>query len=155
LLERTGYACMDEEDFPPNSIDTENARTFFVDTCEGGKDSGCHVTEAPAQSCIEALRTNVCAVDTTLPVERKPWDSARADAVRTAAQQPGGPQLAAVQAGVEDHRIVYRYYGADSCAIAEGCVGGPGWRRLLQFTATMHNRGDEDAFIGDVGPGSP
>jgi len=155
LLERTGYACMDEEDFPPNSVDTENARTFFDDTCEGGKDSGCHITEAPAESCVEALRANVGAVDAVLRFERKPWDSARADAVRFSEQVSGGPQLAAVQAGVEDNRIVYRYYGADSCAIAEGCVGGSGWRRLLQFTATMHNRGDEDAFIGDVSPGSP
>lgn len=154
LLERTGYACMDEEDFPPNSVDTENARTFYDDLCEAGKDSSCHITEFPAQSCVEALRANVGAVDTVLRFERKPWDSARADAVRHSEQVAGGPQLAAVQAGVEDNRIVYRYYGADSCAIAEGCVGGSGWRRLLQFTATMHNRGDEDAFIGDVGPGS-
>lgn len=155
LLERTGYACMDEEDFPPNSVDSENARTFFDDTCEGGPESGCHVTEAPAESCIEALRANVGAVDAVLRFERRPWDSARADEVRFAEQALGGPQLAAIKAGVDDNRIVYRYYGADSCAIAEGCVGGSGWRRLLQFTATMHNLGDEDVFIGDVGPGTP
>lgn len=155
LLERTGYACMDEEDFPPNSVDTENARSFFDDTCEGGADSGCHITEAPAESCVEALRANVGVVETAVRFERRPWDATRADEVRYGEQEPGGPQLQAVQEGVEDNRIVYRYYGADSCAIAEGCVGGSGWRRLLQFTATMHNRGDEDAFIGDVGPGSP
>lgn len=155
LLERTGFACMDEEDFPPNSVDTENARTFFDDTCEGGPDSGCHVSEFPEESCVEALVANVGSVATTLRVERRPWDPARADEVRFSEQVRGGPQLAAVQAGVEDNRVVYRYYGADSCAIAEGCVGGAGWRRLLQFTATMHNRGDEDAFIGDVSPGSP
>ena len=155
LLERTGYACMDEEDFPPNSVDSENVRSFFDDTCEGGKDSSCHVTEAPAESCVEAMRAAIGTVETTLRFERKPWDSARADEVRFSEQVRGGPQLAAVKAGVEDNRVVYRYYGADSCAIAEGCVGGSGWRRLLQFTATMHNRGDEDAFIGDVSPGSP
>lgn len=154
LLERTGYACMDEEDFPPNSVDTENARSFFDDTCEGG-DSWCHITEAPAESCVEALRANVGAVETAMRFERRPWDTARADEVRYAEQVRGGPQLRAVQEGLEDNRIVYRYYGADSCAIAEGCVGGAGWRRLLQFTATMHNLGDEDAYIGDVGPGSP
>lgn len=155
LLERTGFACMDEEDFPPNSVDSENARTFFDDTCEAGKDSGCHVTDAPTQSCVEALKARVGTVEATLRYERDPWDAARADEVRFSEQLRGGPQLAAVQAGVEDNRVVYRYYGADSCAIAEGCVGGAGWRRLLQFTATMHNRGDEDAFIGDVSPGSP
>ncbi len=155
LLERTGYACMDEEDFPPNSVDSENARSFFDDTCEGGADSGCHITEAPALSCVEALRASVGVADAVMHFERKPWDAARADEVRFSEQVRGGPQLAAVQEGVEDNRIVYRYYGDDSCAIAEGCIGGPGWRRLLQFTATMHNRGDEDAVIGDVGPGSP
>jgi len=155
LLERTGYACMDEEDFPPNSVDSENARSFFDDTCEGGPQSGCHVTEVPAESCVEALRARVGAVDAVMRFERKAWDPARADEVRFAEQVTGGPQLAAIKAGVDDNRIVYRYYGADSCAIAEGCVGGPGWRRLLQFTATMHNLGDEDVFLGDVGPGTP
>lgn len=154
LLERTGYACMDEEDFPPRSVDTENARSFFDDTCEAGADSSCHVTEAPTESCVEALRANVGVVETALRYERRPWDAARADEVRYGEQVRGGPQLRAVQEGVDDNRIVYRYYGADSCAIAEGCVGGAGWRRLLQFTATMHNHGDEDAFIGDVSPGS-
>lgn len=155
LLERSGYACLDEADFPPNSVDSENARSFFDDTCEGGPDSECHITEFPAASCVEALRASVGVVETTMRFERRPWDAARADQVRHGEQELGGPSLQAVQEGVEDNRIVYRYFGADSCAIAEGCVGGAGWRRLLQFTATMHNRGDEDAFIGDVGPGSP
>ncbi len=154
LLERTGYACMDEEDFPPNSVDTENARSFFDDSCEGGE-GGCHITEAPDESCVEAMVANVGAVEATMVFERRPWDAARADEVRYGEQVRGGPQLAAVAEGLDDNRIVYRYYAADSCAIFEGCVGASGWRRLLQFTATMHNQGDEDAFIGDVGPGSP
>ncbi len=154
LFERTGYACMDEEDFPPNSVDTENARSFYDDTCEAGL-GGCHVTEDPGVSCVEALVANVGTVATTLQFERRPWDSARADEVRFAEQSPGGPQLHALTEGVEDNRIVYRYFPADSCAIAEGCVGGPGWRRLLQFTATMHNVGDQDIVLGDVGLTSP
>ncbi len=154
LLERSGYACMDEEDFPPNSVDTENARSFFDDTCEGGADSGCHITETPDESCVEALVASVGVIETAMRFERRPWNAARADEVRYAEQVRGGPQLAAVAEGLDDNRIVYRYYSADSCAIAEGCVGAAGWRRLLQFTATMHNTGDEDAFIGDVGPDS-
>jgi hypothetical protein len=154
LLERTGYACMDEEDFPPHSVDTENARWFYDDTCEAGL-AGCHVTEDPGVSCIEALQTNVGTVATVMHFERRPWDSARADEVRFAEQSPRGPQLRALTEGVEDNRIVYRYFPADACAIAEGCVDGPGWRRLLQFTASLHNVGDEDLVLGDVGPGSP
>ncbi|MEZ4448848.1 MAG: lysyl oxidase family protein [Nannocystaceae bacterium] len=156
LLERTGYACMDEEDFPPNSVDTENARTFFDDTCEAGPaGDGCHVSEEVAESCVDALRANIGAIETAVRFERVAWDSARADEVRVGEQVSGGPQLVALQEGVEDNRIVYRYYPEDSCAIAEGCVGGAGWRRLLQFTATMHNQGDEDVVLGDVSPESP
>lgn len=154
LLERTGYACMDEEEYPPNSVDTENARWFYDDTCEPGL-GGCHLTEDPGVSCIEALEANVGAVATAMHFERRVWDGARADEVRFAEQSRGGPQLRALTEGLEDHRIVYRYFPADSCAIAEGCVGGPGWRRLLLFTASMHNVGDQDMVLGDVGPGSP
>jgi hypothetical protein len=151
LLERTGYACMNEGEYPPNSVDTENARSLYDDTCVAGL-GGCHVTEDPGVSCIEALEANVGSVAVAMRFERVPWDSVRADEVRVAELSPGGPQLKALSEGVEDNRIVYRYFAADSCAIAEGCVGGPGWRRLLQFTASMHNIGDEDLLIGDVGP---
>jgi hypothetical protein len=154
LLERTGYACMDEEDFPPNSVDTENARAFFDDTCEAGL-AGCHITEDPGVSCIEALQANVGTVEVAMRFERQPWDSARADTVRVAELSLGGPQLVALTEGLEDNRIVYRYFPADACAITEGCIGAPGWRRLLQFTASMHNAGDADVVLGDVGPSSP
>jgi hypothetical protein len=154
LFERTGYACMDEEEYPPNSVDGENARWFYDDTCEAGM-GGCHVTEDPGVSCVDALAAEVGSVATAMHFERRPWDDVRADEVRVGEQSPGGPQLRAASEGLEDHRIVYRYFPADSCAIAEGCVAAPGWRRLLQFTATMHNVGTEDIVIGDVGPDSP
>jgi hypothetical protein len=159
LLERTGFACMNEDDFPPNSVDTENARQFFDDTCEAGLagmvEDGCHVTADVMQDCVEALRERVGAVETVARFTRVAWDAARADAVRVGAQVPGGAQLRALEGGLTDHRIIYRYFSPGSCAIAEGCVGGPGWRRLLQFTATVQNLGAEAAAIEDVGPGSP
>jgi hypothetical protein len=46
--------------------------------------------------------------------------------------------------------VTYRYIPEDSCAIAEQCVGGSGWRRLLQFDATIHNKGREPVLLGDV-----
>ncbi|MFM2152439.1 MAG: hypothetical protein RL199_874, partial [Pseudomonadota bacterium] len=157
LLERTGFACMDEADFPPNSVDTENARQFFDDTCVAGADpEGCHVTApAPTVDCVPALKAAVGAIETAFRFERKAWDAARADAVRVGEQKAGGAQLKALEEGVRDNRIVYRYFPSDSCAIAEGCVGGAGWRRLLQFTATVQNLGAEAAAIGEVGEGSP
>lgn len=154
LLERTGFACVNESDFPPNSVDTENVRSFYDDTCLGGQ-TECHVTmPAPAMSCVEALEAHVGRVTTSVRFERLRWEASLADAVRVGRQVADTVQLKAVSEGVEDHRIVYRYFAQDSCAIAEGCVGGPGWRRLLQFTATMQNLGALDAALGDVGPDS-
>ena len=154
LLERVGFACMDEADFPPNSVDTENARLFFDDLCEAGEHD-CHVTlPLPTRSCIEAIDAEIGRVDTKVRFERLAWNQATADRARIGEQVQGGAQLKALQEGVEDNRIVYRWFGADSCAITEGCVGAGGWRRLLQFTATMQNLGAVDAAIGDVGPDS-
>ncbi len=156
LFERTGYACMNETDFPPGSVDTENAPAFYDDACAAGMvTNGCHLTPPiPTLSCQEAVQAAIGGVDATFHFERIAWNAALADAARVGVARAGGAQLQAVQAGVEDNRIVYRYFPAGSCAIAEGCVGAPGWRRLLQFTATMQNTGDTDAALGDVGPDS-
>lgn len=155
LLERTGFACMNESDFPPNSVDTENARQFYDDTCVGGAATdGCHVTQTPTQSCPESVRANVGGISAQMTFERLAWDAATANKVRVGTQNPNGPQLRALQSGVENNRIVYRYFAAGSCAISEGCVGGSGWRRLLQFDATVQNLGAVPAEIGDVGPTS-
>jgi hypothetical protein len=155
LLERTGFACLNEAESPPNSVDAENALSFFDDACTAGLADGCHITPPiPDVSCVEALEAAVGRVDVAVRFERLAWDEARADAVRTSAPSPGGPQFVALEDGLSDHRIVYRWFDEGACAIAEGCVGAPGWRRLLQFTASMHNVGDEDALLGDVGPGS-
>jgi hypothetical protein len=154
ILERTGYACMNEADFPPNSVDTENARNFYDDTCEKDAlitDDGCHLTAPiPDLSCPEAVKKFVGSVSTTVRFERLAWDSKLADEVRVGKQLPGVTELRAMPEGVADNRIVYRYFPEDSCAIDEGCVGGPGWRRLLQFTATVQNLGAVDSAIGDV-----
>jgi hypothetical protein len=159
ILERTGYACMDEADFPPNSVDTENATNFYDDYCEAEilvEDGGCHLTAPiPTESCVEAVQAHIGSLSTSFRFERLAWDDALADSVRVGSQLPGIIELRAMPEGVEDNRIVYRYFPEDSCAIAEGCVGGPGWRRLLQFTATVQNLGAVDSAIGDVGPGSP
>jgi hypothetical protein len=153
LFERTGYACMDEEDFPPNSVDSENARTFYDQTCAAGT-SSCHVTlPAPTQSCDAALKALVGRVPAKMTFERLPWSAAAAAAVRSGVSVPEAA-LSVVQGGIDDNRLIYRYIPPDSCAIAEGCVGGSGWRRLLQFTATVKNSGAKPAHIGDVSASS-
>ncbi len=73
LLQRTGYACMDEAEFPPNSVDGENVATFYDQECEAGEND-CHVTEIPDEDCVEALERAVGAVETTLRFERVAWD---------------------------------------------------------------------------------
>jgi hypothetical protein len=45
--------------------------------------------------------------------------------------------------------IVDRYFDPGDCAIAEGAVGGPGYRRLLRFDTVVMNRGDGDLVVGD------
>jgi hypothetical protein len=150
LFERTGYACMDEEDFPPNSVDSENARFFYDDYCLGGVNSACHVTQpAPRESCAKAIANRIGGVSTTMMFTRLPWDDALANSVRVGT--PGGPTaLEVLTEGMKDNRVEYRYIPANSCAIFEGCVGGAGWRRLLKFTATVRNNGGTPAHIGDV-----
>ena len=154
VLQRTGYACMNESEFPPNSVDEENALTFYDDTCGVEKPGAlsCHLSPPlPTESCVAALKRHVGSVTVRLTFERLAWDPAlasrhRVGQVTTAA----AADLAAVPDGLLDNRLEYRYITADSCAIAEACVGGPGWRRLLKFTASVKNVGGQPLHIGAV-----
>ncbi len=47
--------------------------------------------------------------------------------------------------GVEEGMI---FVEDDSCVLFEGCVGGPGWRRVLTFTTTTPNIGSRDLTMG-------
>jgi hypothetical protein len=150
VLERTGYACMDEADFPPNSVDSENALQFYDQDCEGGP-TDCHLTEPiPTHDCVTTVRGTIGVVETEMRFERVAWDAAVADAVRVGTPTIDGAELEVISAGLGNNRLIYRYFPEDSCAIAEGCVGGPGWRRLLQFDASVKNLGKKPVHIGDV-----
>lgn len=50
---------------------------------------------------------------------------------------------------VAQMEIIDRYFDASDCAIAEGVVGGSGYRRLLRFDTVVMNRGDGDLVVGD------
>jgi hypothetical protein len=64
--------------------------------------------------------------------------------------QADAPDLAVLGSDLANYRVIYRYFTPDSCALVEQCVGGSGWRRLLQFDATVHNVGAQPLHIGPV-----
>jgi hypothetical protein len=154
LLQRTGYACMDEAEFPPNSVDSEDLEFFYDQTCEVEDEltpDGCHYTELPEESCEEALTNHVGKVAFDMHFERIAWDDAVADANRVGkVESPGVADLDVVGEELKVNRLTYRYIDGESCALAEACVGGWGWRRLLQFNASEKNVGSEPVNIGDV-----
>jgi len=61
-----------------------------------------------------------------------------------------GIDRAALLASIE---IVERRFEATDCAVAEGAVGAAGLRRLLLFSLTVINHGEDDLVLGD--PSSP
>ena len=153
LLQRTDNACVNEAGFPPNSYDSENIWHFynFECTADSGGALGCHRTQLPTYDCREALSLFVGVIETDVRWERLPWDDALADQVRVGGlTNPDQPDLAVVGDDLETNRIVYRYFTPDDCAIEEEAVGEPGWRRLLQFDATVHNVGGATLHIGSA-----
>lgn len=150
LLQRTGNACINEGGFPPNSFDSENIWHFYDFDCtaDSGGAAGCHRAYLPTLSCRGALAGRVGEVETSLRFERLAWDDGLAEQVRLEAAREESADLTAVTEDLATNRIVYRYFEEDDCALAEGAVGGSGWRRLLQFDATVWNIGEQPLHIG-------
>lgn len=157
IFQRTGYACMDEDQFPPESVDEENAWEFYDDICgvEGPGSQSCHLTlPLPNKSCNRAVRDEIGRVSADLVFERIAWDAALAASVRTGpVTVQDAPDLSVVtdgHLGLENNRIIYRYFPPGHCALVESCVGGSGWRRLLAFDSYDHNQGGQPIHIGEV-----
>lgn len=155
LLQRTGYACTDEAEFPSNSVDAESVRSFYDHECEVEDEpshEGCHFTEPlPTMSCIDALDAFVGRIDTNLHYERIPYSHATAARVRVGTTtHADGADLIPLDEGLAVNRIVYRYVDANDCAIQEGCVNGSGWRRLLRFDASLENAGAKPVHVGEI-----
>jgi hypothetical protein len=154
LFQRTGYSCMDEAEFPPNSVDSERVDVFYdnycgVETTETS--TGCHRSFLPASACIDSLNANVGRIDTNLHFERIAWDASVADRVRIGpVTNPKGPDLKPISDDPPKTRVVYRYFAPDDCAIDERCVGAPGWRRLLLFATVDQNLGTHALDIGAI-----
>ena len=154
VLQRTGYACVTENQFPPNSVDSEEINSMYDQECdveEKLSPKGCHQTVMPSKSCVGALDEKVGKVETKIHFERLGWDAALADKVRIGAvTSQVGADLQVIESEFHTHRVIYRYIPADSCTIVEQCVGGPGWRRLLQFSAADKNTGAKALDIGAI-----
>ena len=57
---------------------------------------------------------------------------------------------------VSQMEIIDRLFDASNCAIAEGSVGGSGYRRLLRFDTVLINGGDGDLVVGSpTDPNNP
>jgi hypothetical protein len=153
LFERTGYACMDEAEFPPGSVFEENTWYYYDQTCdvETPATSACHITQFPQESCVNSLTNHVGSVSTNMNFRRVSYDQSKAAQYRVGTLvNPTGADLAVVQDQLADEEAVfYRYFDPSSCEIVEGTVGAPGWRRLLAFSAAVRNDGTQPIHMGD------
>ncbi len=153
LFARTGHACV-RETGAEVVVDSENVLRFYDHECEAEAPGivNCHPNRPGGTwpvSCDQALTDEVGRVPTTLRFERLPWDEDLADAIRIG--DPGAtPDLKVLPEGLEDYRVVWRYFDIDHCALEEACVGDAGWRRLLMFDASLENLGAAPMHVGAV-----
>jgi hypothetical protein len=158
LFERTGYSCMDEDEFPANSVFEQNVNYFYDDSCSASPSGLCHVS-VPASgvnSCNAQLGQSVGRVGASMVFTRVAWNAARANAMRVgtvtaAAVNPPAPDLSVVQDGlVNEHAYRWQFFASGSCDLGEGTISQLGWRRVLMFSAILQNNG-----AGDLNVGSP
>jgi hypothetical protein len=151
LLERTGYACVDEFEYPRDSVDEWNAHFVYDQECTVDAD-WCHQQPA-TQDCVEALTAHVGHVEVPFTYRRLAWDGALARRVQVG-EPPAvdGADLIVVTEGIglAENRVVYHFTERDSCEIEEGTTDAPGWHRLVAFNSTSWNIGNAPMHIGDV-----
>jgi hypothetical protein len=155
VFQRTRFACMDEEDFPPESVNSEEVDSFYDQDCtvetELSLFGQCHGTEQPTMDCVDALDAHIGRVDTSAEFERIAWDQATADKYRTGViTNPTGSDLQLIEEEFRQSRVIYKYVPPGHCTLLEQCVGGSGWRRLLTFPTSDKNTGTKTLDIGAV-----
>jgi hypothetical protein len=156
VLQRTGYACMDEVAFPFNSVDSEETDSFYDHTAEvedSLSSENYHYTLQPTESCVDAVHNHIGAVEASVRFERLEWEPELADRYRFGEVTGEAPDLEVYEPDFAPSRTTYRYVhaaGSGSCEVEEGSVGGTGWRRLLQFATSDENVGETALTIGDV-----
>lgn len=154
IFQRTGFACVNEGQFPPNSVDAEEMDLFYDHGCRVEQklsNTGCHQTALPSMSCKDAVKANIGRVETAMRFERIAWDPQVANRVRLGeVTNPDGPDLEPYKEAFLRHRFTYRYIPANSCTLEERCAGAPGWRKLLMFPTADLNKGAGNLEIGTV-----
>jgi hypothetical protein len=157
LFQRTGFACMDEDSFPFNSVDSEETDSFYDQTAVVetvlSNQGHYHFTRQPTESCVGALQNHVGKVVTSMRFQRLPWSASLASQVRFGTVTGNEPDLQIYVPDFLPSRTTYRYVhasGSGSCEVEEGSVGGTGWRRLLQFATSDENVGNRELTIGGV-----
>jgi len=152
LLERTGYACMDEFEYPPNSVFEENTWYFYDDSCKAGS-QWCHVNQhQPQESCVESIQKHSGIQKVALHFQRLAYNKTIADKYRVGTvTNTNGADLSVVEQAMEDeHKIAYKFFDTSSCEYAEGVIANTGWRRVLMFSAVVQNDGSQPVHLGNV-----
>lgn len=151
LFQRLGYACANQDEIPLGLVDDANYGNYFDPTCAPGVELCVHPEKQPLEPCMDVLARENGAAALTVHLTREPYDlETAARWTSPGAVTAGGADLAVDGQKLADHDIIWKKFPADSCAITEGCVGAPGWRRLLRFRAVTPNVGDADLAFGDV-----
>ena len=160
VMERTGYACLDESTYPANSVFEESVFYFYDQTCqvESPATSICHVTEFPPRSCTDALTQSIGMVQPNMHFTRVAYNQELASDFRQGnTTNLTGPDLAADEESLQrENRIYYRYFTPTSCDVFYGTISQPGWKRLLTFSTNTRNDGAQPIYIGDLtNPSNP
>jgi hypothetical protein len=151
LLERTGFACMDENEYPAGSVFEENTWYFYDDSCKPSQ-TACHITASPTESCVSALGKHTGAQKVFMQFTRLAYDASVAAHYRVGSiTNASGADLSVVQpAMVDERKIAWKFFAPGSCEIAEGVIGALGWRRVMMFSAVVQNDGTAPVHLGNV-----
>jgi hypothetical protein len=121
VMQRTGYACLDESTYPPNSVFEESVYYFYDQTCgvETPSTSLCHVTQFPAESCTGSLTKHIGMVQPNMRFTRVAYDpEVAAEFRRGNTANPNGADLAAEEEALRnENRVYYRYFAPGSCDV--------------------------------------
>lgn len=151
LFQRLGYACANQDEIPLGMVDDGNYGNYFDPTCAPGVPVCEHPDGVALEPCLDVLSRENGVSALVVRMKRIAYDADLAAQVSSGpVRTSGGADLTVDAAKLAEHDIIYRNFSPDSCAIAEGCVGGPGVRRLLRFRAVTPNIGDQDVAFGDI-----
>lgn len=151
LHQRLGYACANQDEIPLGLVDDANYGNYFDPTCAPGVPVCEHPDGEPLEPCLDVLARENGVAALVVRMKRVAYDAdLAAQSSSGPARTSGGADLTVDGDKLAEYDIVYRDFAPDSCAIAEGCVGGPGVRRLLRFRAVTPNIGDQDIVFGDI-----